>query len=141
VHLIGLDFGSTTSSAMLADVRIAVSSATGRMAFGRPSILYRSEPVFTPFRGDELHLDRIEELIDGWLAASEVSLEEVFAGGAIITGLAARRRNAGQLAALVKRNIGEAVIATADDPALEASGWRSWVPRPRCRAASGSGRC
>jgi ethanolamine utilization protein EutA len=122
VHLIGLDFGSTTSSAMVAVAAIAVSSATGCMAFGRPSILYRSEPVFTPFRGDELDLDRIEGMIDGWLAASEVSLEEIFSGGAIITGLAARRRNAAQLAALVERTIGEAVIATADDPALE-----SWL--------------
>lgn len=122
MHLIGLDFGSTTSSAMLATARIGVSSATGRMEFGRPSILYRSEPIFTPFCGDELELDRIEELIDGWLAASEVALEEIFAGGAIITGLAARRRNAAQLAALVERKIGEAVIATADDPALE-----SWL--------------
>jgi ethanolamine utilization protein EutA len=122
VHLIGLDFGSTTSSAMVAVAGIAVSSATGRMAFGRPSILYRSEPVFTPFRGDGLDLDRIEELIDGWLAASEVSPKEIFAGGAIITGLAARRRYAAQLAALVERKIGEAVIATADDPALE-----SWL--------------
>jgi hypothetical protein len=60
------------------------------MAFGRPSILYRSEPVFTPFRGDELDLDRIEELIDGWLAASEVSLEEIFAGGAIAVDLGQR---------------------------------------------------
>jgi ethanolamine utilization protein EutA len=122
VQLIGLDFGSTTSSAMMAAARLAVSSATRRMALGRPSILYRSEPVFTPFRGDELDLDQIEELIDGWLASSETSLEEIFAGGAIITGLAARRRNAAQLAALVERTIGEAVIATADDPALE-----SWL--------------
>jgi ethanolamine utilization protein EutA len=122
VHLIGLDFGSTTSSAMLAAARIGVNSATGRMEFGRPSILYRPEPVFTPFRGDELNLERIEELIDGWLAASELPIDEIFAGGAIITGLAARRRNAAQLAALVERKIGEAVIATADDPALE-----SWL--------------
>ena len=56
VQLIALDFGSTTSIAMMAAARLAVSSATGRMAFGPPSILYRSEPVFTPFRGDELDL-------------------------------------------------------------------------------------
>ncbi len=39
VSLLGLDFGSTTSSAMVASARIGVSSATGRMEFGNPMAL------------------------------------------------------------------------------------------------------
>ena len=122
VRLLGLDFGSTTSSAMMASARISVSSPTGRMEFGSPTELYRSEPVFTPFDQEDLDIERLEELIDGWLAESGLSVDDVFAGGAITTGLAAQGGNAAELTALVERKIGEAVIATADDPALE-----SWL--------------
>jgi ethanolamine utilization protein EutA len=40
VNLLGLDFGSTTSSALVASARIGVSSATGRTEFGNLSVLY-----------------------------------------------------------------------------------------------------
>lgn len=122
VRLLGLDFGSTTSSAMVASARIGANSATGRMELGSPSVLYRSEPKFTPFDGKDLDVGGLEGLIDGWLAASGLAAEEVFAGGAITTGLAARGGNAAELSALVEQKIGEAVVATADDPALE-----SWL--------------
>ncbi len=122
VRLLGLDFGSTTSSAMVASTKIGVSSATGRMEFGNPSEIYRSEPAFTPFVDDDLDLERLEGMIDGWLADSGLSTDGIFAGGAITTGLAAQRGNAAELTALVERKIGEAVVATADDPALE-----SWL--------------
>lgn len=107
---------------MVASARIGVSSATGRMEFGNPSVLYRSEPAFTPFDDEDLDIERLEALIDGWLADSGLSENDVFAGGAITTGLAAQGGNATELTALVERKIGEAVVATADDPALE-----SWL--------------
>jgi ethanolamine utilization protein EutA len=122
VKLVGLDFGSTTSSALVASARIAVNCATGRTEFGSPEVVYRSEPVFTPFDGNRIHLDAIGTLLAGWLRDAGVARDEVFAGGAIVTGLAARRENAGQIAALVEDAIGEAVVATADDPRLE-----SWL--------------
>jgi hypothetical protein len=81
VNLLGLDFGSTTSSAMVASARIGVSSATGRMEFGNPSVLYRSEPAFTPFDDEDLDIERLEGMIDGWLADSGLSENDVFAGG------------------------------------------------------------
>jgi ethanolamine utilization protein EutA len=90
MRLLGLDFGSTTSSAMMASARICVSSATGRMEFGSPMELYRSEPVFTPYDHDDLDIERLEGLLDGWLVESGLSLDDVFAGAAITTGLAAQ---------------------------------------------------
>ena len=75
---------------MVASARIGVSSATGRMEFGNPLVLYRSEPAFTPFDDEDLDIERLEGLIDGWLADSGLSENDIFAGGAITTGLAAQ---------------------------------------------------
>ena len=122
VTMIGLDFGSTTSSAMVATARVDRRAVTGRMGFGVPRVVYRSDPVFTPF--DARHIDpgRLNRHLDQWIAESGVNCEDLFAGGAIITGLAARKANADAVVRLVRERIGEAVIATADDPRLE-----SWL--------------
>jgi ethanolamine utilization protein EutA len=122
VTMIGLDFGSTTSSAMAATAAVGLSCATGRMEFGLPRVMYRSDPVFTPFNGQEIDIDRLDRLIKKWLTESGVKIEDLFAGGVIITGLAAKRSNAAAVARLVGRQIGETVVATADDPCLE-----SWL--------------
>jgi|LGVE01.1.fsa_nt_gb ethanolamine utilization protein EutA len=122
VKLIGLDFGSTTSSAIVAKAHVGRNCITGRMELGQPEILYRSTPVFTPFADGVIDEQRVEEYLEQWLAESGTNLEDIFAGGTIITGLAALRSNAQPLARLVSERIGEAVIATADDPSLE-----SWL--------------
>ena len=122
MKLIGLDFGSTTSSAIVARASMGRSCITGRMELGHPEILYRSFPVFTPFADGVIDESRIRRYMDQWLSESDTRLEDIFAGGTIITGLAALRSNAQALARLVSRRIGEAVIATADDPSLE-----SWL--------------
>ena len=122
VKMIGLDFGSTTSSAMVATAGVGLNSTTGRMEFGSPRVLYRSEPIFTPFDSEKIDSDRIDGYISEWIADSGVPLADFFAGGAIITGLAAKHNNATELVDLIGRRIGEAVVATADDPCLE-----SWL--------------
>ncbi|MEQ1576892.1 MAG: ethanolamine ammonia-lyase reactivating factor EutA [Hyphomicrobium sp.] len=125
VKLVGLDFGSTTSSALVASARLGLNCATGRMEFGCPEIVYRPEPVFTPFDGQRIRLDAVAELMDGWLREAAISRDEIFGGGAIVTGLAARQDNARELAALIETTIGDAVVATADDPRLES--WLSFM--------------
>jgi ethanolamine utilization protein EutA len=122
VHLIGLDFGSTTSGALVARARVAHHSVTGRMQLESPEVVYRPEPVFTPFRDDGIDAAAVDALLDRWFSASGVRPQDFFAGGAIITGLAALRDNAALIARAVGRRIGEAVVATADDPCLE-----SWL--------------
>ena len=67
VRLLGLDFGSTTSSALLAEAQLGGHSVSGRMGFSEPRLLYRSPPVFTPFNGDGLDEPRLSALLDGWL--------------------------------------------------------------------------
>lgn len=122
VILAGIDIGSTTSSLLVASARIAVNCATGRMEFSRPEIVFRPNPVFTPFDGNRIRLDEISSLLAGWLRDANIDRNDIFAGGAIVTGLAARRENADRLAAIVEEVIGDSVVATADDPRLE-----SWL--------------
>lgn len=122
VTMVGLDFGSTTSSAIVAHAPVGRSSTTGKMTFGNPKIVYRSEPVFTPFRGSRIDEIALHDYLDQWLQESRIVPEELFSGGAIITGLATEKQNAGRIAQLVKKRVGETIIATASDPCLE-----SWL--------------
>lgn len=123
VMLVGFDFGSTTSSAMAARARIALNCATGRQEFQSPRVVYRSEPVFTPFRAaGDIDIPHVARHMERWLAEGGIAPEAVFSGGAIVTGLASEQANAEALARLVEARLGDAIIATARDPALE-----SWL--------------
>src|SRR5262249_28768785 len=83
---------------------------------------FRSELIFTPHNDGRLDVDAIERELDAWLAAGGVVPEELFGGGALLTGLTAQEDNAAALVRLVRRRLGDALIATADDPCLE-----SWL--------------
>lgn len=122
VKLLGLDFGSTTSSILAMEADIASNCATGRMEFRDARATYRPAPVFTPFDGEKLDLGAARRYVTTWLDEAGIDPEDVFAGGAIVTGLAAERDNAEALAAMIVDVLGEAVVATADDPLLE-----SWL--------------
>ena len=124
VQLVGLDFGSTTASAIVATAQLARNCVTGRRELNQIEQTFRSEPVFTPFRGDSIDIERAEAYIDEWLACGNVDppVLKVFGGGALITGLAARQSNAAALAESIRRRLGDTLIATADDPCLE-----SWL--------------
>ncbi|MDY0248510.1 MAG: ethanolamine ammonia-lyase reactivating factor EutA [Pseudomonas sp.] len=122
VLLLGLDFGSTTSSVLIAQASISSHCVTGRMALQEPVLLFRGEPVFTPFVGDAIDEQAVQQLIEGWLAEAKVAPQALFSGGVIITGLAAQRNNAQALAQLVGGLIGNVLITRADDGGLE-----SWL--------------
>ena len=87
---------------------------------------YRSEMVFTPL-GDDDRLDerQVESYLDAWLAAGQVQPENVFGGGALLTGLTAQKENAAALVRLIRQRLGNALVATADDPCLES--WLSFL--------------
>lgn len=119
IKLVGLDFGTTTSSALIVEACTRSDSHGGRREIHELGEPYRSDIVFTPFVGDRIDEPRIAAMIDTWLAAAGARPDEIAGGGAIITGLCARRANAAGLTALIRERIGDAVIATADDPGLE----------------------
>jgi ethanolamine utilization protein EutA len=122
VKLIGLDFGTTSSSAVVAAARLTRNAVTGRTELDQVRECYRSPMVFTPLAGDRLDEKKIEEYLDAWLAAGDVRPEEIFSGGALLTGLTAQKDNAAALVRLVRRRLGDTLVATADDPCLE-----SWL--------------
>ncbi|WP_437278555.1 ethanolamine ammonia-lyase reactivating factor EutA [Sorangium sp. So ce375] len=122
VTLLGLDFGSTTSCAVAASATLTRAAGSGRVELGALEERYRSEMALTPLAGDALDLDAAAALLDRWLAEAGVAPGALFGGGAIITGLAARRSNADALAALIRARVGDALLAVAEDPCLE-----SWV--------------
>ena len=126
VILLGLDFGSTTSSALIASAKVASNSATGRMQLDDVQVIYKSAPVFTPFinQNNKQNIDtkKVAQSITNWLDVSGVKVAEIFSGGSMITGLAAQTDNAAALSKLIIEMIGESVIATAEDPCLE-----SWL--------------
>jgi len=64
VAMIGLDFGSTTSSAMVALARVGQNSITGRMQFKNFQVVYRCEPVFTPFEKTEINIKLLDNLLN-----------------------------------------------------------------------------
>jgi ethanolamine utilization protein EutA len=122
VQLVGLDFGTTTTSAVVARAELRRNAVTGRVELGHVEETYRSEMVFTPFAGERLDEAVLEQLIDEWFLAGDVRPAELFGGGALLTGLTAQRSNAPGLVSLVRRRLGNALVATADDPCLE-----SWL--------------
>ncbi len=119
IKLVGLDFGTTTSSALIVEARYGSDPLSRRSEIRELGEPYRSDIVFTPFIGDRIDEARVSSLLDGWLEAASARPEEIAGGGAIITGLCARRANSADLARLIRARIGDAVIATADDPCLE----------------------
>lgn len=121
MRLIGLDFGSTTTSGL-----VARASARGgverRSELTDLTIEFRSEPIFTPYEGESLDEAALAAWLDAWAATTYVDGERFAGGGAIVTGLAAQAHNACVVRRLVRDRFGETLIATADDPALE-----SWL--------------
>jgi ethanolamine utilization protein EutA len=131
VHLIGLDFGSTTTSGVVARARLH-GGADRRSEMSDVVVEYRSQPIFTPFRDSQIDEQKLAIWLDEWLRAAGVAEAEIAGGGAIVTGLAAQAQNAAVVRQLVRERFGEALIATADDPALES--WLAFMAN--CRELS-----
>lgn len=121
MRLVGFDFGSTTTSGVLARAKLS-GGADRRSELTDVTVEFRSEPVFTPFCGQEIDERALAAWLDQWSRECGVAGQMVDGGGAIVTGLAAQTRNAGIVRSLVQERFGETLIATADDPALE-----SWL--------------
>ena len=120
VRLVGLDFGTTTSSCVVASATLTHNAVSGRQELTGIREDYRSDLVFTPFEEHGLDECRLQKYLDAWLTAGNVRPEEIFGGGGLLTGLAAREQNSAVLVELIRSRLGDALIATADDPRLEA---------------------
>ena len=119
--LVGLDCGSTTTSAVIAKAQL-VRGALGRVEITNLEPVFRSETVFTPFDDNRIDAARLEQYLDDWLKSASLSSEEIFGGGALITGLAAQSANAAAVSQLIEARLSDSLVVTADDPRLE-----SWL--------------
>ena len=122
VILVGLDVGTTTSSAVVAVAQLTQRALCARWEITNIHERYRSEMEFTPLDGDQLDVGALAALLDSWLAAGQVRADDIFGGGALVTGLAAQRANAQAVVQLVRQRLRQALVATAGDPCLE-----SWL--------------
>lgn len=122
VQLWGFDFGSTTCSAAAASARLAKSAVSGRVELQDLQVQYCSPITLTPRCGDLLDLAAIDQLLQRWLTEGKLNPQQLFGGGTLITGLAARSVNVAELRSLLTSRIGLGLIATAAEPCLE-----SWV--------------
>ena len=121
VTLVGLDCGSTTSCLVAARGRLA-TGALGRVEVTQLSETFRSPVILTPFVDRQIDAQCLATYLDEWLAAAEIRPDEIFSGGALITGLAAQRENADWIRQMLAGRLADAVVAAADAPRLE-----SWL--------------
>lgn len=120
--LVGLDFGTTTSSCLVGDAEVRRGAASGRMELASLVERFRSPLEPTPIRGERLDVAAAERLLDRWLAEAAVDPATLVGGGALLTGLTAARDDAPRLVAAIRARLSGALVATADDPRLE-----SWL--------------
>ena len=120
VRLVGLDFGTTTSGCVIASANVTHNAVSGHRELTAIREDFRSDLIFTPFLEQGLDSAKLKRQVDDWLAAGKIQSGEIFGGGALLTGLAAREANAAVLVEIVRSRLGDALVATADDPCLEA---------------------
>jgi len=122
VTLVGFDIGTTTSRVAFVDAVVAKNAGSHRFEFGRFIDRPGGATILTPFIGDMLDETAFAAFFDKCFSEARIDSSDVFGGGALLTGLAARAPNARAVADALRTRVANAVIATADDPKLE-----SWL--------------
>lgn len=121
--LVGFDFGTTTSACVLGSAQITKNSVNGLMEFVDYRMELESETCFTPVNSEgHLDLSALDQILSEWVRNIKARARTSLHGGAIVTGLTARRKNAENIRELLKVHMGEVICATLEDPRLE-----SWV--------------
>jgi ethanolamine utilization protein EutA len=120
VTLVGFDIGTTTSRAAFADAQIVKNARSGSKEFGHIAERAHASSIMTPFSGEALDEGRLVSWMDQCFTEANIGASDVFGGGGLLTGLAARASNASAVADALRARVANAVIATADDPKLEA---------------------
>jgi len=89
-----------------------------------PGDLSFARRAHTPFEDHGLDERRLVEHLDAWLDAVRNAPgthgEEIFGGGALVTGLAAQQPNSPALIELIRARVKDVLVASAGDPSLEA---------------------
>jgi ethanolamine utilization protein EutA len=115
---VGVDIGSSTSH--LAFSRIVLERLDSRYVVSARDVFYQSDILLTPYCGeDEIDAGALGAFIDRQYGRADVDPEDIDTGALILTGVAARRRNARRIGELFARQAGKMVAVSAGD-SLEA---------------------
>ncbi len=122
VTLVGFDIGTTTTRAAFVDAHVANNAGSKRVEMGGFHHRPGGKTIMTPFVEGRLDVQALTNFFDDSFVEAGISPADVFGGGALFTGLAARAPNARTVADVLRARVAHAVVANADDPLLE-----SWL--------------
>ena len=111
---VGVDIGSSTSHLLFS--RLELERVDSRYVVTGREILYESEILLTPYRGDATIDERaLGEFIEKQYVAAGIERAAVDTGALILTGVALERRNARAVADLFAQEAGRFVAVSAGD--------------------------
>ncbi|MCU0256870.1 MAG: ethanolamine ammonia-lyase reactivating factor EutA, partial [Vicinamibacterales bacterium] len=114
---VGIDVGTTTTQVVFSHLvlhDVARPGQVPRIQVDEKSIVFRGEVHATPLVGpDEIDADALAALVRADYAAAGVTAERIETGAAIITGEAARTRNAETILAALSGQAGDFVVSVA----------------------------
>src|SRR4051794_34374160 len=107
-YLAGFDFGTTTSTCVLASVQILKNVVNGKNEFADYRIEYEGDTRFTPIdKNDSIDLAALDSVVAAWLKALGKKCRGALHGSAIVTGLTARKGNADKIRMILQERMGE----------------------------------
>src|SRR5262249_56397854 len=83
VQLVGLDFGTTTMSAVIAEAHLTRNAVSGRTDLDGIRERLRSEMFFTPLVGERIDESAVARQLDSWLEAGGGPSVDLFGGSAL----------------------------------------------------------
>jgi ethanolamine utilization protein EutA len=114
---VGIDVGTTTTQVVFSHLMLHDVARPGqvpRLQVDEKSIVFRSDVHLTPLVGpDEIDADALAELVRSDYTAAGISPDQIETGAAIITGEAARTRNAEAILAALSGQAGDFVVSVA----------------------------
>ncbi|MGH7091727.1 MAG: ethanolamine ammonia-lyase reactivating factor EutA, partial [Stellaceae bacterium] len=111
---VGVDIGSSTSH--LAFSRLVLERLDSRYIVSAREVLFQSAILLTPYAAEEtIDAAALGTFIAAQYRAAGLSPSEIDTGALILTGVAARRRNARAIGELFAREAGRMVAVSAGD--------------------------
>ena len=111
---VGVDIGSSTSHLVFS--RIMLERLDSRYVVTARETFYQSDILLTPYSAEgEIDADALGRFIESQYRNASVDPDEIDTGALILTGVAARRRNARRIGELFARQAGKMVAVSAGD--------------------------
>lgn len=111
---VGVDIGSSTSHLVFS--RIVLERLDSRYVVTERESFYQSDILLTPYAAeDTIDAEALGAFIERQYQDAKVHPDEIDAGALILTGVAARRRNARAIGELFARQAGRMVAVSAGD--------------------------